>query len=210
MPDVDFADWLRQHRERAGLTQEQAATKAGVDGETWGRWERGETRPRARNRDAIGKALGLKEAPTELRMRVMEEGVDYTSSAIAKVPLYAMGRVAQRAGGEVAPRIDEIEVTRREAATADAAFQLNDNAMAPRFLPGDVVGVRLQATATPGQLVVARWENEILFRRYEGLKNGTTVLTPLNTVDHQPIVSREIEIIGVLQWYRGSSPSGRM
>lgn len=210
MPNGDFPLWLRRRREEAGLTQEQAAARAGVDGETWGRWERGLTAPQPRNREAIGKALGLKEAPTAVRMVVVEEGAEYTPGTITKLPLYTMGRVGQRRGDEIAPRIDEIEVTRREAATADAAFHLNDRAMAPRFLPGDVIGVRLQQTAEPGQLVIAQFNQEIVFRRYEGQRSGASILTPLNTTDHQPIVSQDVEIIGVLQWYRGVSVDGKL
>ena len=56
---MTIPDQIRKAREAGGLSQEQAAAKAGVVGSTWSRWERGETEPTFEQLGKIAKLLGV-------------------------------------------------------------------------------------------------------------------------------------------------------
>jgi transcriptional regulator with XRE-family HTH domain len=50
---------LSELRERAGLSQEDAARKVGVTHRQWQRWESGESMPYPRNLDRVASAFGI-------------------------------------------------------------------------------------------------------------------------------------------------------
>ena len=92
--DVEpFGETLRRLRHRAGLTQEQLAARAGLSVNAVSALERGtRTRPYARTREALGRALGLSEGEqTELSAGV----ADSSGQALPPVvPSPTIGRSA--------------------------------------------------------------------------------------------------------------------
>lgn len=50
---------LSELRERAGLSQEDAARKVGVTHRQWQRWESGQSMPYPRNLDKVASAFGI-------------------------------------------------------------------------------------------------------------------------------------------------------
>jgi transcriptional regulator with XRE-family HTH domain len=50
---------IQRHREQRGISMQDAADGAGVDVNTWRRWERGELIPRADLLFAIARTLGV-------------------------------------------------------------------------------------------------------------------------------------------------------
>lgn len=56
---MTIPEQIRKAREATGLSQEQAAARAGVVGSTWSRWERSETEPTFEQLGKIAKLLGV-------------------------------------------------------------------------------------------------------------------------------------------------------
>lgn len=50
---------MKRFREAAGLTQDEAAIRMGVDQTHWARWERGAYKPSRRSLERIAQALGV-------------------------------------------------------------------------------------------------------------------------------------------------------
>jgi SOS-response transcriptional repressor LexA len=205
----NFKGWLLAARERAGLTQEQLGDLVGADRATVSRWERGEMLPRERKRAMIARQLGFSPLLEELD-RVSETTVEYTREGAppAKLPLYFLGHIAGTTdtGGV---DLGEVQVTPWMAEAADAAFVLHGTSMEPMFQNGDVVGVRKALEARAGQYVVVRIEGELTFKRYDGVREGQGVFSPLNP-DHGEILAREFEIVGIYRWMVRGPEMGRI
>ena len=69
--DVRFSPkWLKSHRQKLGLSQEQYGKLVGVSGLTIYNWEQGKTSPAAKQRAAWGaiRGIGKREAQKRLEM----------------------------------------------------------------------------------------------------------------------------------------------
>jgi SOS-response transcriptional repressor LexA len=87
-------------------------------------------------------------------------------------------------------------------------FILEGDSMEPEFRPGDVVAIRRQSTAEPGQYVLARLgDGSQTFKRFGGRTQQGFVLLPLNPT-HELVIDPRAEIIGVYRWLRRAAPGG--
>ena len=66
---------LKAWRERSGKTQPEAGQLVGVDGMTFGFWERGQRLPRERHWPKIQQVTGVTAAQLASSLRVQEEPV---------------------------------------------------------------------------------------------------------------------------------------
>ncbi len=200
--DQQFADWLVRAREQAGLGQEELAELVGVDPNTVSRWERGENLPRTKHRRRLEDALA------RIRSEAPRVGEQETSWGAPRIPLYRTGHIAGTMLGD-AEETEPLDVTEREARQADAAFRLHGDSMEPFFLSGDIVGIRKQETAHPGQLVVALADQELTFKELQ-VVDGRPMLVPFNTRRHRPLFPGEVRIIGVYRWLRREGEDGHL
>jgi transcriptional regulator with XRE-family HTH domain len=106
-PYRDTAQLLADARAHADLSQEDAAHAIGVSLTTYGRWERGERRPRGRDANRASKALGI---PLDL-LRDAPEPEE-------PLPPSMEGAIAQ-----IAERLSQIEELLRQVLGDDAAEQ---------------------------------------------------------------------------------------
>jgi tetratricopeptide (TPR) repeat protein/transcriptional regulator with XRE-family HTH domain len=113
MIDRYFGDLLRQHRERAGLSQEELAAAAGLSVRAVSDMERGRTsRPHGRSVRMLAEALNLSAAAQQSLIRAARDGAQNTGTAdvggggiVGPVP-----RQLPAAPGHFAGRLDELKV----------------------------------------------------------------------------------------------------
>jgi len=225
---------LRAARLRLGLSQREVAARVGVTSAALSRWETGTHQPRAVDLlrlaevlrveigSLVGEAAARKTAPAaqpatyaaDSGLSAAERVAEPTNLYVAdeagglRLPLVSMGHIA---GTTDAEPIEEgaVEVSSEQYRLADLAIRVHGESMRPYFEPGDLVGVRRQKLALSGQIVLARVEGEFTLKRLLKISRGWFYLQPLNP-DYEPIVSREVEILGVYRWLIRLRPEGRM
>jgi SOS-response transcriptional repressor LexA len=85
----------------------------------------------------------------------------------------------------------------------DFCVRVVGESMWPHLQPGDIVGVKAQRTADSGQLVVARFGDEVTIKcwRYE---RGGWLLAPFNPL-YQPITvdmaDEDFALLGIVAWH---------
>jgi SOS-response transcriptional repressor LexA len=200
--DFRFIRLIRTARRRAGMKQKELAAKLGVTPATVSHWETGVQFPPDPHRPAIAEALGIELGAEEVRMQVSETGVEYTGRCT--LSLFLTGSALVTGDGE---RIGDIGITMGEAEVADRAYRLTDDSMTPGFRKGWTIGIRLTDQAKAGQFVIAAVGGDVVFRRYEGMVDGSILLRPLNH-GYDVISRRDVRIIGVARWIRGETLDG--
>ena len=162
----------------------------------------------------IGDALGMKSPSTVHqhlvalehkgcvrrhgdRMRALEVVDKALIQSGDSVSLPLVGRVSAGIPILAEEHIEEhVEVPRRLLGDARQCFLLRvrgDSMVEAGIMPNDVVVVRRQAVAAPGEIVVALLEDEATVKTL-GLNEGVPVLLPANPA-YRPI-QRAFEIIG--------------
>lgn len=106
-PHRDIAQLLSDARARADLSQEDAAHAIGVSLTTYGRWERGERRPRGRHAVRVSNVL-----------KVPLEELQGAPEPAEPLPTWAEGAIA-----EMSQRLAQIEEMLRQVLGDDAADQ---------------------------------------------------------------------------------------
>lgn len=163
----------------------------------------------------VGRALGLRSPSTVHqhlnalerkgyikrygdRMRVLQitdRSVLPESEEVVTLPL--VGRVSAGLPILAEEHVEEmIPVPRRMVGWHDECFLLTvrgDSMVGTGIMGGDLVVVRCQPTAQPGDIVVALYGDEATVKRLT-LENGRPVLAPENPA--YPILRGEFEIIG--------------
>lgn len=85
----------------------------------------------------------------------------------------------------------------------DFCLRIIGDSMWPHLQEGDVVGVKAQSTAEPGQVVVARMGDEVTVKRLL-CERGQWLLSPFNPL-YQPMHidfdSADFAILGVVAWH---------
>ncbi len=175
----------------------------------------------------VGKALGLRSPSTVHqhlhalerkgyikrygdRMRVLQitdRTVLPDGEEVATLPL--IGRISAGLPVLAEEHVEEmIPVPRRMVGWHEECFLLTvrgDSMVGAGIMSGDLVVVRCQPTAEPGEIVVAMYGEEATVKRLI-IENGRPVLTPEN--DAYKILRGEFSIIGkvvgLLRSYRGT------
>ena len=176
----------------------------------YGRYERGYVIPPAETVEVMAIAYGgdveewLEVAGYELPQEKAPEGVREVSGSRPVLPSDASLPVAGalRGGamtdvaeetGEYFPALEE------HAALADYVVRVEGHSMSPLLMPGDFAAVRKVSTARPGDLVIARREEETYVKWYMGRSGGLIRLESENPA-YEPTEASDIEIIGVVVW----------
>jgi len=160
---LEVREAIRRARLEKGLSQKELAEAISVAQTNVSQWERGSTRPKARNLKRLAEVLDKpvdyffgdrpltgpdSESPHEIP----------TPSDNVLVPL--LGTLPLGSPLEAIETTDVfIRTTPAEASQCDFAFRVVGNSMYPFFWDGYMVGVKLTEEATDRQVVVARLDS---------------------------------------------------
>ncbi len=204
---MSLADRVKQKRIELGLTQTEAAEKAGIRQQSWQSIEDGKTL-KPRNIVGIGKALNCD--PSWL----MNGGAFMSTSEVnsRRVPLISYvqaGALAEKKPIEAFDGDFEYILTDLDLSEFSFALRIEGDSMEPDFKAGDVIIVDPELEPAPGEFVVAKnGGQEATFKKYrptytdmKGIQHFE--LVPLN--DDYPVINcdtQPVQIIGVMIEHR--------
>lgn len=202
-----YADLARQFREEARLTQEEVGKALGVSSQAVGFWERGENKPLPGNVRRLAKLYGcivsdisdIAPSPGEDQRVCAESGSQHNVVATCRVPIYGlcMAKGITDWHADVIPE-GEYELDTTEAPSDGrryAAFKVEGDSMEPRIHDGDIVLADLDLEPASGNIVVAKWDDTVMIKRYRRYGNQI-VLESINP-RYEPIQVRPIWMLRV-------------
>jgi tetratricopeptide (TPR) repeat protein len=174
VPAPDFAQLLRELRHRAGLTQEELATAAGLSPRALGSLERGRAAPRRDTTTRLAEALRLADADAELLRRLARSrfAAEHarTTAYDAAMPPVVPGHGASSSPGEPADSARAHSMLGAEATCLFAVIGLHPTpqisaeglaaaadlpAETTRRLLDQIAQVRLIAWSAPDEIEIA-------------------------------------------------------
>ncbi|WP_353614804.1 S24 family peptidase [Mangrovibacter phragmitis] len=204
---MSLAERVKQKRIELGLTQEQAAEKAGIRQQSWASIEDGKTK-KPRNIVGISKALSCD--PTWLMNggTFMPVG-DVNTRKVPLISYVQAGALAEKAPINAFDGNFEYIMTDVEMSDYTFALRIEGDSMEPDFKAGDIIIVDPELEPMPGEFVVAKnGNNEATFKKYRPTFTDMSghqhfELVPLND-DYPTINSNEhpLKIIGVMIEHR--------
>lgn len=204
---MSLADRVKEKRLALGLTQAEAAEKAGIRQQSWASIEDGKT---LKPRNIVGIASALKCDPAWL----MNGGAFMPLAEVntRKIPLInyvQAGALATKPPIEAFDGSYEYVMTDMDLSEFCFALKIKGDSMEPDFKDGDVIIVDPEIEPTPGEFVVAKnGEDEATFKKYRPTftdPNGCQQfeLVPLN--NDYPVINsayQPVKIVGTMVEHR--------
>lgn len=200
---MSLAERVKIRRSELGLTQVEAAEKAGIRQQSWASIEDGKT---LKPRNIVGIADALQCDPSWL----MNGGsfVKVSEMDVRKIPLISYvqaGALAMKRSIETIEGDYEYVMTDEDWSEHAFALKIIGDSMEPEFKAGDIIVIDPEIEPMPGEFVVAKnGEHEATFKKYRPLPvGGHFELVPLNP-DYATMssIDREIHIIGTMVEHR--------
>ncbi|WKZ93584.1 LexA family transcriptional regulator [Chimaeribacter arupi] len=204
---MSLADRVKKRRAELGITQAEAAEKAGIKQQSWASIEDGKT---LKPRNIVGISQALQCEPAWL----MNGGVFLPVSEVntRRIPLISYvqaGELATKSPIEALDGSFEYVMTDMDWSQYTFALRIIGDSMEPDFKAGDVIIVDPEIEPSPGEFVVAKnGEHEATFKKYRPTFMTTDgrqhfELIPLNN-DYPTMNSaeRHINIIGTMVEHR--------
>ncbi|EPR9084299.1 LexA family protein [Cronobacter dublinensis] len=204
---MSLADRVKEKRLALGLSQTEAAERAGIRQQSWASIEDGKT---LKPRNIVGIATALRCDPAWL----MNGGAFMPMAEVntRKIPLISYvqaGALATKSPIEAFDGTYEYVMTDMDLSQFSFALKIRGDSMEPDFKDGDVVIIDPEVEPTPGEFVVAKnGEEEATFKKYRPTftdANGSQQfeLVPLN--NDYPVINSSVvplKIIGTMVEHR--------
>lgn len=204
---MSLADRVKQKRIELGMTQTEAAEKAGIRQQSWQSIEDGKTL-KPRNIVGIAKALRC-DADWLMNGGAFMAIADVNSRKVPLISYVQAGALAEKNPIQAFDGSLEYVLTDLDLSEFSFALRIEGDSMEPDFKAGDVIIVDPEIEPTPGEFVVAKnGGNEATFKKYRPTytdMNGRQhfELVPLN--DDYPVINSDnqpLKIIGVMIEHR--------
>ncbi|EPU9438252.1 helix-turn-helix domain-containing protein [Salmonella enterica subsp. enterica serovar Muenster] len=204
---MSLAERVKQRRIELGLTQTEAADRAGIRQQSWASIEDGKTQ---KPRNIVGIASVLNCNPSWLLNGGHFQPVSEVNSR--RIPLISYvqaGALACKSPIEAFDGSFEYVMTDMDCSQFTFALKIIGDSMEPEFKAGDVIVIDPEIEPMPGEFVVAKnGEHEATFKKYRPIasslgSDSTFELVPLNS-DYPTInnIGRDIKIIGTMVEHR--------
>ena len=182
MKNETLGDRIRLRRKSLQLTQKQLAQQVKVSHVAISQWEKEETLPRGENLLRLAEALGC--TPAYL---IDGDGPVFSENSWAglhQIPLLAQCDVAQWLNDADTVRHELLMHNDMALSQQSFAIRVEEQAMTPAILRGDVVIIDPSLAPQPGDCVLAMQQQNALLRtwRQRGSKEGVAQfeLAPVN------------------------------
>lgn len=201
MKNETLGDRIRLRRKSLQLTQKQLAQQVKVSHVAISQWEKEETLPRGENLLRLAEALGC--APAYL---IDGDGPVFSENSWAglhQIPLLAQRDVAQWLNDASSVRQELLMHNDMALSQQSFAIRVEEQAMTPAILRGDVVIIDPSLAPQPGDCVLAMQQQNALLRtwRQRGSEEGVAQfeLAPVNINFPELHSSRDsLQLIGTL------------
>lgn len=204
---MSLAERVRTRRLELGMTQQQAAEKAGITQQSWASIEFAKT---VKPRNIIGISQALKCDPAWLMSGGNFQRLNEVNTR--KIPVISYVQAGALATENPIKAFDgdfEYVMTDMDWSEFTFALKIAGDSMEPEFREGDVIIVDPEIEPCPGEFVVAaNGEHEATFKKFRPTSMGFNgsqqfELVPLNP-DYPTIDSRDcrVSIIGTMVEHR--------
>lgn len=202
-----LADRVKQKRIELGLTQTEAAEKAGIRQQSWQSIEDGKTL-KPRNIIGIAKALRC-DADWLMNGGAFMPLAEVNSRRVPLISYVQAGALAEKSPIEAFDGSLEYILTDLDLSEHSFALRIEGDSMEPDFKAGDVIIVDPEIEPAPGEFVVAKnGGDQATFKKYRPTytdNNGRQhfELVPLN--NDYPVINSDhqhLTIIGVMIEHR--------
>lgn len=201
MKNETLGDRIRLRRKSLQLTQKQLAQQVKVSHVAISQWEKEETLPRGENLLRLAEALGC--TPAYL---IDGDGPVFSENSWAglhQIPLLAQRDVAQWLNDASSVRHELLMHNDMALSQQSFAIRVEEQAMTPAILRGDVVFIDPSLAPQPGDCVLAMQQQNALLRtwRQRGSEEGVAQfeLAPVNINFPELHSSRDsLQLIGTL------------
>lgn len=162
-----LANTIAALRRKAGLSQDELAKRVGVRRQSVQQWEAGTTGPARRIVPALANVLGVPISVLDPILGVSASEIEAQHGS-RLIPIEPLSIVAHKGGGSMDTRI----ITGFASVGVDPiearAVVVEDDSMAPDYLPGDVLILDTVANVQDGDdVVIAIPDQPSLLRRYK-------------------------------------------
>ncbi|MDF2041696.1 MULTISPECIES: helix-turn-helix domain-containing protein [unclassified Pantoea] len=201
MKNETLGDRIRLRRKSLQLTQKQLAQQVKVSHVAISQWEKEETLPRGENLLRLAEALGC--TPAYL---IDGDGPVFSENSWAglhQIPLLSQRDVAQWLNDASSVRHELLMHNDMALSQQSFAIRVEEQAMTPAILRGDVVIIDPSLAPQPGDCVLAMLQQNALLRtwRQRGSEEGVAQfeLAPVNINFPELHSSRDsLQLIGTL------------
>ncbi|AVV38252.1 MULTISPECIES: helix-turn-helix domain-containing protein [Pantoea] len=201
MKNETLGDRIRLRRKSLQLTQKQLAQQVKVSHVAISQWEKEETLPRGENLLRLAEALGC--TPAYL---IDGDGPVFSENSWAglhQIPLLSQRDVAQWLNDASSVRHELLMHNDMALSQQSFAIRVEEQAMTPAILRGDVVIIDPSLAPQPGDCVLAMQQQNALLRtwRQRGSEEGVAQfeLAPVNINFPELHSSRDsLQLIGTL------------
>ena len=201
MKNETLGDRIRLRRKSLQLTQKQLAQQVNVSHVAVSQWEKEETLPRGENLLRLSESLGC--APAFL---IEGDGPVFSENSWAglhQIPLLSQRDVAQWLNDASSVRHELLMHNDMALSQQSFAIRVEEQAMTPAILRGDVVIIDPSLAPQPGDCVLAMQQQNALLRtwRQRGSEEGVAQfeLAPVNINFPELHSSRDsLQLIGTL------------
>lgn len=204
---MNLADRVKQKRLELGLTQTEAAEKAGIRQQSWQSIEDGKT---LKPRNIVGIAKALKcDAGWLMNGGTFMPMAEVGSRRVPLISYVQAGALAEKNPIEAFDGSLEYVLTDLDVSNFTFALRIEGDSMEPDFKAGDVIIIDPELEPTPGEFVVAKNAGQqATFKKYRPTYTDIKgcqhfELVPLN--DDYPVINSDqqpLVIIGVMIEHR--------
>ncbi|MEQ5075990.1 S24 family peptidase [Providencia alcalifaciens] len=204
---MSLASRVRARRDALGLTQTEAAEKAGIRQQSWAAIEDGQTQ-KPRNIISIANALEC-DAGWLMTGDNIQPVHEVNTRKIPLISYVQAGNLAESVPISDCDGSFEYVLTDQDLSNQAFALRIEGDSMEPDFKTGDIVIIDPEVEPIPGEFVVAaNGDQEATFKKYRPthiMMDGTQhyELVPLNN-DYPVLDSEKIQlrIIGTMVEHR--------
>lgn len=204
---MNLADRVKKRRLELGLSQEEAATRAGMKQQSWGSIEKGDTK-KPRNIVSIAAVLDCDPSWLMTGTNIIPLGEVNTR----KIPLISYAQVSEIAEGTYALDLEgkfEYILSDVDCSANSFALRIVGDSMNPEFVEGDIIIIDPEVKPSPGEFVIAKHgSDEATFKKYRPSSPEVSGLVEFDLVplnDDYPTISNKnlpITIIGTMVEHR--------
>ena len=195
---------IRRLRRRNGMRQIELAKHAGLSQGQLSNYETGKEVPKVPNLIPVADALHcrLDELDERLAMTqawAAETMAEYTVPSMRRVPIYglAMAKGVADWHGDVIPdgeyQLATIEIP--DDGRRYAAFKIEGDSMEPEIRDGDIVLADLGIEPESGNIVVAKWDDTVMCKRFR--RYGRQIVLESVNPRYDPVQVRPIWMLRV-------------
>ena len=207
---LTIGERIRQRRKELNLTQKELSRRMkGISHVAISQWESSTTKPNAENLYDLSNVLGCE--PSWLLRGVKDNvGIANINPNGTRIPILDYKSLEQWHSAQLFELEKGVEYIMTDLSVSSLAFAYSilSDAMEPDFIEGDIVIIDPSVKPEPGEFVLARDHNTIIFRKYreDGINQENRinfVLIPLNQ-DYAQILSSatDVQILGTMVEHR--------